>query len=152
MTPPPRWDMSRIYPGLESGEFRDAFERVIAGIAELRAQFDHHAVRRRDDPRVDDGAIAAFEALLGRQNQLAEELRTLSAYIRSFVATDSRDDLAQARESELAQHLVELRKLGTRFEAWLGSLDVEALIEGSPIARAHAFPLRQAARAARHQR
>src|SRR5207253_3076815 len=61
------------------------------------------------------------------------------------------DDVAQARQSELSQHLVELQKLGTRFVAWLGSIDVEALIERSALAREHAFPLRKAAQAARHQ-
>ena len=147
----PRWDLSRVYPGLESDEFRAAFERVTAGIAELRAEFDRRAIRRGDDARVDSGVAATFDALLARQNALADDVRTLSAYIRSFVSTDSREDAAQARESELQQHLVELRKLGTRFEAWIGSLDVETLIERSASARAHAFPLRTAARAARHQ-
>ena len=147
----PHWDMSRIYPSLDSDGFRAAFERVMAGIAALRAEFDREGIRRRDDPRVDAEVAATFEALLERQNELAEELRTLSAYIRSFVATDSRDDVAQARESELSQRLVELRKIGTRFEAWIGSLDVETLIERSPLAREHAFPLRKAAQAARHQ-
>lgn len=149
--PPPRWDMSRIYPSLEGAAFGAAFERVIAGIGALRAQFDRDAIRRRDEPRVDAEVAATFESLLTRHNELAEELRTLSAYIRSFVATDSRDDLAQARESELQQHLVELRKLSTRLQAWIGSLDVEALIERSAPAREHAFPLRKAALAARHQ-
>ena len=150
-TPLPHWDMSRIYPSLESDAFGAAFERVIAGIAALRAQFDRDAIRRRDDPRVTAEVAATFESLMKRQNELAEALRTLSAYIRSFVATDSRDDVAQARESELSQHLVELHKLGTRLQAWIGSLDVEALIERSAPARAHAFPLRKAAQAARHQ-
>jgi pepF/M3 family oligoendopeptidase len=150
-TPLPHWDMSRVYPALESDAFRSAFEHVTSGIAALRAEFDGQGIRRRDDPRVDAQTAATFEALMRRQNQLAEELRTLSAYLRSFVATDSRDDVAQARESELSQRLVELRKLGTRFEAWIGSLDVEALIERSALAREHAFPLRKAAQAAGHQ-
>ena len=94
----PRWNLSRVYPGLESDEFRAAFERVTAGIAELRAEFDRQAIRRGDDARVDSGVAATFDALLARQNALAEDVRTLSAYIRSFVSTDSRDDAAQARE------------------------------------------------------
>ena len=150
-TPLPRWDMSRIYPSLESEAFGTAFAGVLGGIADLRAEFDRAGIRRRDDARVDARMTAVFEELMDRQNRLAEALRTLSAYIRSFVATNSRDDAAQARESELAQHLVELRKLGTRFEAWIGALDVEALIERSALARDHAFALRKAARASRHQ-
>ena len=62
----PRWNLSRVYPGLESDEFRAAFERVTAGIAELRAEFDRQAIRRGDDARVDFGVAATFDALLAR--------------------------------------------------------------------------------------
>ncbi len=147
----PHWDMSRIYPSLESDAFRGAFEGVTAGITALREQYDRAGIRKRDDAQVDADTAAAFEALARQQNALAEALRTLSAYINAFVSTNSRDDAAQARQSELQQHLVELQKLGTRFQAWLGSIDVEALIERSALAREHAFPLRKAAQAARHQ-
>jgi pepF/M3 family oligoendopeptidase len=147
----PRWDLSRIYPDLASDAFRAAFDRVVADIAALRAQYDEAGIRRRDAGALDAGAVAAFEALATRQNALSEAVRTLSAYISAFVSTNSRDDVAQARQSELQQHLVELSKLGTRFLAWIGSIDVEALIERSTVAREHAFPLRKAAQAARHQ-
>jgi oligoendopeptidase F len=147
----PHWDLSRIYPGLDSEAFRAAFDRVVADTAALRAQYDEAGIRRRDDARVDAATVAAFEAVATKQNALSEAVRTLSAYISSFVSTNSRDDAAQARQSELQQHLVELSKLGTRFLAWIGSIDVETLIERSPLAREHAFPLRKAALAARHQ-
>jgi pepF/M3 family oligoendopeptidase len=143
--------MSRIYPALSSDAFRTAFDRVVAEIAALRARYDEAGIRRRDDGRLDAGTVAAFEAIVTRQNALSEELRTLSSYLSAFVSTNSRDETAQARQSELQQHLVELSKLGTRFLAWIGSLDVEALIERSALAREHAFPVRKAARAARHQ-
>jgi len=146
----PRWDMSRVFSSLESDEFRAAFAGVVAGIAELRARYDRAGIRKCDAAR-DPAAIAAFEEVVGRANALAEALRTVSAYINAFVSTDSRDDVAQARASELQQHLIELRKLDTRFDAWVGSIDVEALIERSAVAREHAFPLRKAALAARHQ-
>jgi pepF/M3 family oligoendopeptidase len=146
----PRWDMSRLYPGLESEAFRSAFDHLLAGISALRASYDRAGVRARDDVKIDGETAATFDALVRQQNALLEELRTLSAYINSFVATNSRDDVAQARESELRQHLVEAQKLWTRFEAWIGSLDVEALIARSPLAREHTFPLRRAAQAARH--
>jgi oligoendopeptidase F len=149
----PRWDMSRIFPGLESDAFRAAFDRVIVGITALREQYDRAGIRatRRGDAKVDADTVTAFEALIRQQHALLEELRTVSAYISAFVSTNSRDDVAQARESELQQHLVELRKLGTRFQAWIGSIDVEGLIAASAVGRDHAFPLRKAAQAARHQ-
>jgi pepF/M3 family oligoendopeptidase len=147
----PRWDMAPIFPSLESDAFGAAFERVVAGIAALRAEYDRLGIRKRDDGAVAADVAAAFDDLLRRQNALLEEVRTLAAYVSALVATNSRDDAAQARDSELQQRLVELRALGTRLLAWLGSIDVEALVAQAPVAREHAFPLRKAAQAARHQ-
>src|SRR5438552_3454284 len=147
----PRWDMSRIYPALDSDAFRAAFDAVLARIDALRAEYDRLGIRARPGATIDAGLASDFDALVARQNALWEELRTVSAYISAFVSTNSRDELAQARDSELQQHLVELRKLGTRFVAWVGALDVEALIRQSAVAREHAFPLRKTAQAARHQ-
>ena len=146
----PRWDMSRLYAGLDSEAFQAAFAHLLSGIAALRAAYDRAGIRKRDDAKVDDETAATFDALTQQANTLAEELRTISAYINAFVSTNSRDDVAQARQSELQQHLVEVHKLSTRFDAWIGSIDVKALIGRSPLAREHAFPMRKAARAARH--
>ena len=41
--------------------------------------------------------------------------------------------------------------LRTRFDAWLGGLDVDGLIAASPAAAEHAWPLRKAARRSAHQ-
>jgi pepF/M3 family oligoendopeptidase len=86
-----------------------------------------------------------------RFNRLAEDVRTVYAYVTSFITTNARDDVAQSRHSELQVHLAELQKLDTRYDAWVGSLDLGTLIERSPLAQDHAFPLRKAAQAARHQ-
>ena len=53
--------------------------------------------------------------------------------------------------SELETEALPLQQLETRYTAWIGSLDVEALISRSELAREHAFGLRKAAEAARHQ-
>src|SRR5262245_16694164 len=149
--PPPRWDMTAIYPALESSEFAAAFESVLLELGALRELCDAHGVRRRDAAPLDDTTVEAFEAVTDRLNALSEELRTVYAYITAFVTTNARDDLAQARLSELQGQLVELRKLGVRYDAWIGSLDVEALIKRSALASGHAFALRKAALSARHQ-
>jgi oligoendopeptidase F len=143
--------MTPIYPALESAEFAAAFESVLEGLGALRDLCDGHGVRRRDQAPLDDATIGAFEAVTRGLNTLSDELRTVYAYISAFVTTNARDDLAQARLSELQGQLVELRKLGVRYDAWIGSLDVEALIERSALAKEHAFALRKAAVSARHQ-
>ncbi len=147
----PHWDMTPVFPGLDSPELGAAFDGVLAGMGELGALCDRHNVRRREALAVDDATVAAFEEVTERLNALSESLRTLSAYLHAFVATDSRNDLAQAKLSELQTEVVALEKLETRYSAWIGSLDVEALIARSSLAGAHAFALRKAAGEARHQ-
>lgn len=147
----PHWDMSVVYPGIESPEFAQDFTSLIEAIGELKSLFDRSGVDRRESIALDDDLVTAFESVIERMNVLLDQQRTIQAYLHSFVTTDSRNDLAQARVSELQRHLVQLSQLDTRFTAWLGSMDVEALIERSQVASDHAFLLRQSYREATHQ-
>src|SRR5437870_10262482 len=159
----PHWDMSVIYPGLESAEFQQGFQAALHAIDELVALFDQAQIGWRQGPhsRAQSrewepeaqplaDATQTFERVARRYNEALESLYTTSAYISSFVSTNSRDDLAQARQSEMRQQMVKLSMLGTRFTAWIGSLDVEALIQRSAYAREHAFMLRKAKQQAEH--
>ncbi len=147
----PHWDMSVVYPSLESPEFQTAFNTLVQDITLLAELFDVHSIGKQDESAsLTDDTVQAFETVIERYNEVLEETYTLSAYIYCFVSTDSRNDVAQARLSELQSQTVKLSQLGTRLTAWLGSLDVDALIERSQIAREHAFTLRQAKIEAEH--
>ncbi len=146
----PRWDTSVLYPGLDSPEFTQGFQDAVRQIDDLAALFDAHGVGQQEPAPLDDATVRAAEEVLARYNAVLRTVRTLGSYIRCFVSTDSRDDVAQARLSELQQHMVRLSQLGTRFVAWIGSLDVAALIAGSEVAQDHAFALRHAQAGARH--
>jgi oligoendopeptidase F len=146
----PHWDMAVVYPSLESREFAEAFGGLVRSIGELRALFDQHHVELRPPAPLDEATAGAFESVIRRYNDVLSDLRTISAYITAFVTTNSRDTAAQARLSELQQQTVALAQLGTRFTAWIGSLDVEALIARSEQAREHAYALRRAQVAAAH--
>jgi pepF/M3 family oligoendopeptidase len=142
--------MMVVYPGLDSPEFEQGFQSAVESIDGLVDLFDRHQVGRREPAPLDDETVRAVEEVIGRYNAVLDEVRTLGAYINSFVATNSRDNLAQAKLSEFQRQTVRLSQLGTRFTAWIGSLDVEGLIERSQVARDHAFALRQAKRRAEH--
>jgi len=146
----PHWDMTPIFPSLESAEFAQGFGEVASEIEALAALFDQEGIAKQQPAALAPATIAAFERVTDHLNDTLDRFRTMSAYITAFVTTDSRDTLAQARYSELQQHAVRLAQLGTRFTAWIGSLDVEALIAASPVARDHAFALRQNQIAAAH--
>jgi pepF/M3 family oligoendopeptidase len=146
----PHWDMSVIFPSLASPEFAQAFEQFTAQLDTLTAQYDSDGVAERAPAPLDDATLDVFERAIAGLNAALEAQRTLSAYVNAFVTTNARDDAAQARQSELQRQNVRLAQLGTRFTAWIGSVDVEALIARSPTAEAHAYALRRMKTAAAH--
>ena len=148
----PRWDMTVVYPGMESPEFERGFASVVQDIADLATLFDRYAIQKQPEMELplNSQLISTFETVLERYNAVLNATRTLATYITCFVSTNSQDALAQAKLSELQQSLVRLSQLGTRFTAWLGALDVEELIAQSALARDHAYALRRSKEQAAH--
>ncbi|MCS6939174.1 MAG: M3 family oligoendopeptidase [Roseiflexaceae bacterium] len=146
----PHWDMTVVYPALDSPEFKHDLTAVRQAFDDITALFDHLKIDWRDDQATDDSAVAAFNTAVAALNDLLERFSTLRAYVYSFVATDSRNEQAQAALSLLTQDSVKLTKLLKRLTAWLGGLDVETLIQRSAVARDHAYLVRRAAAEARH--
>src|SRR5258708_14107771 len=147
----PHWDMTVVYPSMESKEFAEGFSRVVLDIDDLAKLFDtHHLMKQSYAPALNRDTIMTFETVIQRYNAVLEASRTLSAYIMCFVTTNSHDTIPQARLSELQQSTMLLSQLGTRFTAWIGTLDVEPLIEQWPIACQHPFMLKKATLRAAH--
>lgn len=146
----PHWDMTPIYPGLDSPEFAQDFATVVQDIQQLAALFDTYQIQEKPGLTVDSEVIQTFETIIAHLNSTLERTKTLSVYISCFVTTNSHDNLAQARASELQRSLVLLSQLSTRLTAWLGSLDVDALIAGSQVAQKHTYMLRKAREEAQH--
>ncbi len=146
----PRWDMTVVYPGLESPEFTTGFAATITAIDGLAQLFNEAGVGQRATPLPAGELSALFERVIERMNAVNEQVDTLDAYIHAFVATDSRNNLAQAKLSELQSHLVRMDQLDTRFAAWIGTLDTDTLIAQSTVAREHAYVLERARQQAAH--
>ncbi len=146
----PHWDMTPVYPSLQSSEFEQGFAQTVQDINELAEMFDLHFIMEQAPIAVDTSVVQTFEMITERYNTVLDTTRTLSTYISCFVTTNSQDDLAQAKMSELQLSLVRLSQLGTRFTAWIGSLDVEALIAQSALARDHGYALQRAKHEASH--
>jgi pepF/M3 family oligoendopeptidase len=144
----PHWDLTPIFPSLDSTEFVDEFDAVAMETQALTALFDARGISR--DAELAE-APDVFDEVTARLNDVLERLSVVYAYVVAHVRTDSRDEAAQARMSELRLRQVELSKLYTRFVAWVGSLDTDALLERSDTAREHEFMVRRAAEAAQHQ-
>ncbi len=143
--------MTAYFPSLKSREFAAAEERLGADVERMAVLYDHHQVRGGPPLQLTEDRVNAFVEVLEATNDLLERLRLLAAYVNAFVTTDARDDTAAALASQLQMQSARVRALSTRFDAWVAALGAEALIERSPVARDHAYPLRKAERTAAHQ-
>ncbi len=146
----PHWDMTVVYPGLDSPEFDQGFAHFAQQVAGLVQLFDAHGIQAQPAQELTDATIQTFEAVTTRLNDVLEETSTLSAYLGCFVSTNTQDTLAQARYSEFQQQAVKLSLLGTRYAAWIGSLNVPELLKRSRLALDHAYMLVKASEQARH--
>ncbi len=147
----PHWDLSDLYPSLASREYAAAREAFGAEVVRLEALYDENEVRGGDSLDVTDKTVSAFEAAIEGTNGILNQLRTVNAYISSFVTTDARDDAAQAELSGLQKDSARLGKLRTRLDAYVARFDTEQLVNASTVAADHAFPLERAALRASHQ-
>src|SRR3954454_6311811 len=107
----PHWDMTVVYPSLESPEFATGFESVVRGIDELRQLFDAEGIGEQSPAALDAPTVAAFKRVVECLNEVLAARQTLTAYISGFVSTNSRDNLAQAKRSELEIAGVRLAQL-----------------------------------------
>jgi pepF/M3 family oligoendopeptidase len=142
--------MTVVFPSLESPAFEEGFKVTLEEIDRLVDLFNEHDIEKKESIPLDESTIQSFETVINRFNQVLEGIQTTTSYIQSFLTTDSRDNIAQAMWSTLQPKQVQLSILGTRFTAWLGSLDVEGLIEASALANEHAYLLRKAKIEASH--
>jgi pepF/M3 family oligoendopeptidase len=146
----PHWDMTVVYPGLASPEFDQGFAHFAQQIADLRQLFDTHAIQAQATLDVTAPIAQVFETVTTRYNEVLAATTTLGSYLVCLVTTNTQDTLAQARYSEFQQQSSQLSLLGTRYVAWIGSLDVEKLIGISSLAQEHAYVLHRTSLQARH--
>ena len=118
---PPRWDLSNVYPGLDSAELAADLKLFPQMLAALEKEFDEHAAPLTSDS---DPAVlaAALNSLVDQTNALITKISTIGSYLHSFVSTDSfnKDALKLLSEYELAS--VPVQQFNVKFELWLGRL------------------------------
>jgi oligoendopeptidase F len=147
----PHWDMTPAFPALDSQEFVNAFALLVRSIDDVVAFFEEKEIRKTDGAAVDDATVSTFEDAINRLNDIAEQARTIRGFLYAFVTTEAQNDLAQNRMSEMQMHSVPLDKLEKRLTAWIGSLDVDELVERSQVAKDHEFFVRRAHTSAQRQ-
>ena len=152
MSTPPRWDMSNIYPSLESKEFKAAVEDYKKQVASLEKFFT-----KKLDPANARTPARELAPLVGeavkRINKIQLRSNTIVPFIYAYVTTDSRDKAATRALSEFEQASLPMDKLFVRFRAWLGVIapKLDKVIEKNKDAAAHAFMLRESAEQSKYQ-
>lgn len=150
----PRWDLSNVFPALESEQFKKAAAGLTAQIDALDVYLVEHKISRT---AADKSKVTAKEAksvidqYLALTNAAFRLFATLNAYVASYVSTDSYNTVAKRLESELEMVGVRLQKQEVLFKGWIGTVrDVlPAVLAQEGAAKAHTFYLHETAEQSR---
>ena len=110
----PHWDLTNIYPSLESSEFE-------AAVIDMRGQLDEMTSFLAASVAATDVAATLAEGI-ERFNKMLQLEHTIQSYIYSFVSTDSRNSLARKKMSEFNQLQAQSQTLFTQWQAQVGKL------------------------------
>jgi oligoendopeptidase F len=102
----PRWDLSNVYPGLESDQFEAAVQDLKTQLDELDAYTQAHRIGKSENGPVQgntDELARVLADYLDKTNRILRLYATLNAYIFSFTSTDSYNQTARRLDSELDQ-------------------------------------------------
>jgi pepF/M3 family oligoendopeptidase len=143
---PPHWDVSNVYPSLNSPEFQADTDLLENSLETLNAYLDeNHIQPSSEGPAENDPAVlaATLNHLVAQMNNLMELSWTLRAYINAFITTDSYNAGAKKAFSGWEQSYVRLQQANTRIRGWIGMLGdlLPAALKFEGIAQDHAFPL-----------
>ncbi|MBW6471992.1 MAG: M3 family oligoendopeptidase [Anaerolineaceae bacterium] len=141
---PTRWDLSNIFPGLESEEFKQAFSGTSNVIDELVSCFHQKLapLTPETDPRVLNEALSEYVNTL---NFTITHVGKVANFIYSFISTDSYNKLATRLMSEYEQLGVRLENQDVVFKNWLSKISTkmdEIISLGGTVAD-HEFALKE---------
>jgi oligoendopeptidase F len=149
--PDPHWQLTSIFGGLDSDDYRSACGEIARRTSALEALLDQRGIGSGPPVPVNDDASVLLERLIEEFNALLEVLQTVSTYLTGFTAVDAFDDRGQAEASKHRAATARFRAIEARVTAWLGRFDPDSLIARSEVAMAHVHYLRRRAHVSRYQ-
>ncbi len=147
----PHWDLTNVYPSLESKEFKAAVEDYKKQVASFGKFFKNKLSKAGPKSKARELAPLIGEAI-DRINKIQTLSSTIFPYIYSFVTTNSRDKVAMKTLSEMEQASLPMSQLFTQFTAWVGvnSKKLGDVVKLNPSAKAHAFMLKESAQQSKY--
>jgi len=151
----PRWDLSNVFPSLDSDALKTALSDLKSQVDTLDEFLDGHEISRnalKENGRSVAEVTESVDGYLERANSALRLYSTINAYVESCVATDSFSAQAKRLESELELVGVRLQKQQVRFRGWVGVIKglLPAILTNPGPAREHAFYLRETAEQSRY--
>jgi len=144
----PHWNLSNVYPGLDSDEFGQAIKEVKVLNEELERFLELHNISRSNTLSKDADfteLAATVSELINRINELYRLVNTLLNYTASFTKTDSYNTEAMQLMSKIQQQIVVAERTHMRVKGWLGTLKdiLPQVIRNDQTNQEHAFYLQE---------
>jgi pepF/M3 family oligoendopeptidase len=151
----PRWDLTNVFPSLESKEFADANQKFVQLVDDVEKYAQKHNIHPDAElTETDPTKLAStIRGLIELVNEAIELGATLQAYIQSFIATDSYNQTAAKAFSTLQPVFVKGQQIiNVLFKGWLAKLDdqIVKVIALDEVLKEHSFYLRETIRLSRY--
>ena len=117
----PHWDLSNVYPGLDSVELKQGMDQLQAKLDDLDDYLSAHHISRSATISAKPTELAQIiSGYLDRMNAAMRLNGTLHSYLHSFVSTDSYNTVARRLMSELEVMVIRLERADVLFRGWIG--------------------------------
>jgi pepF/M3 family oligoendopeptidase len=141
---PTRWDLSNIFPGLESEEFKKAIAETPLIIDELMNFFKISLapLTAETDVQILNQALGEY---VNKLNLTLTHVGKVGNYIYSFISTDSYNKLATRLLSEYEQIMVRMENQDVIFKNWLSNVQsrIDEIISLGGTVAEHDFALKE---------
>jgi len=145
----PHWDLSNIYPSLESKELDGAVKDLSTRIKKLDQFLEKEKISRNGEiPSSNERTAMLVSDYLQMTNDILALAGTIGAFLYGYISTDSFNTLAKRKESEFEKITVQIHKQEVLFTGWLGEVvkrgtDLDSLTAANPAVEDHDFFLQE---------
>lgn len=146
----PHWDLSNVYPDLDSPEFGKSYQRVVAMLDDFEDYLGRNKIEHSSAVRENEDTVflsTRISSVIEHINEIYRLLNTLENFLKSYTTTDSFNAKAFQLFSQIQAQQVRAEQAKSMVSGWLGDLgdDLSKIISINPIAAEHEFYLREAA-------
>jgi pepF/M3 family oligoendopeptidase len=145
----PHWDLSNIFPSLESKELDGAVKDLSTRIKKLDQFLEKEKISRKGEiPSSMERTAMLVADYLQMTNDILALAGTIRAFLYGYISTDSFNTLAKRKESEFERITVQIHQQEVLFKGWLGEvvkqgIDLGGLIAANPAVKDHNFFLQE---------